>query len=418
MSGRGTRSLATIIRSKLSGLRERFTLTSAFLTLERFVLSSGWMVRSRRRPTETDYLILTTVGLGNIGDQAMLDAVIDQCAGRVIVLTPRRGGGFVVPGHVEVVELEALIPGALIAHIRSLRRTISLIRRARHLIVIGADIMDGSYDEREAVIRFALLALSSRLGVDARVVGFSWSERPGRQAVESARRVPAAAQLFIRDPISRSRFERTVGVSAIDTCDVVFGLEGAKPSRESQWLDGLRTSGIRPLVINASGLLYSRLGESYLQEMTELCIKLLNSGWGILLVPHVVRRGDDDSAVLGLLEARLGSTELCRRVDRLLSPQEVQGLAAAADAVVTGRMHLAILALTQGTPPVVMGSQGKVTGMLGLFGLGYLEIDPSSRFASIAENAVRTAGSEEAVVCVASRIGAVKALSARNFRGI
>jgi polysaccharide pyruvyl transferase WcaK-like protein len=63
-------------------------------------------------------------------------------------------------------------------------------------------------------------------------------------------------------------------------------------------------------------------------------------------------------------------------VTRVLEPAEVRGLAAGAALVLTGRMHLAILALTQGTPVVVLRTRGKVEGLARMFGLEPYTLDP------------------------------------------
>ena len=44
--------------------------------------------------------------------------------------------------------------------------------------------------------------------------------------------------------------------------------------------------------------------------------------------------------------------------------------------IITGRMNLAILGLTVGVPPIIFGTQGKVEGMLKLFGLENLAVSP------------------------------------------
>ena len=68
-------------------------------------------------------------------------------------------------------------------------------------------------------------------------------------------------------------------------------------------------------------------------------------------------------------------------VDVQLSPAEVRGLAAGAQVVITGRMHLAIMSMSSGVPAITFSTHGKVSGLMRLFGVDELCVEPGEDMA-------------------------------------
>jgi polysaccharide pyruvyl transferase WcaK-like protein len=104
----------------------------------------------------------------------------------------------------------------------------------------------------------------------------------------------------------------------------------------------------------------------------------LAMGWEVILLPHVRRPGNDDSERLAKLA--VGYDDRVSLVSNSLTPAEVFELTSRAEFVVTGRMHLAILATLSGAPAVTLGSQGKVDGLYASLGKDSWAIDPASDF--------------------------------------
>ena len=61
------------------------------------------------------------------------------------------------------------------AHAADLRAYAALIRRARSVSVVGADMMDGKYSLRGSVRRSLLAQAAAEAGVPTRILGFSWN---------------------------------------------------------------------------------------------------------------------------------------------------------------------------------------------------------------------------------------------------
>jgi len=334
----------------------------------------------RRRPAaggsaeREQAVVMLPAGSGNIGDQAMFEAYLANTPGEVVAVM-RSAEAYVIPppdgARVRVLCAPLLSGGTLRGRGSEVRALAAELRTARSFAVIGADIMDGGYDRVEAVTRAEMLRLARQLGARPQVLGFSWGEHADAVASRALRRASGEAQLFARDPVSAERLDRA-GISAIVSADLVFATDGEQePADVSTWL----TQDPDPVVIvNLSGLISRSLDLT--PEFVALIDRLTASGRRVVLLPHCLREGDDDLVVCRRAAQAVTLPERVLLVERALRPAEVRWLTARASAVVTGRMHLSILALTQGTPVVVLRTRGKVEGLARMFGLEQYTLDP------------------------------------------
>lgn len=107
-------------------------------------------------------------------------------------------------------------------------------------------------------------------------------------------------------------------------------------------------------------------------------------------------------------------------VDHLLAPAEVRELCGRACLVVSGRMHLAIIALSAGVPAITLATQGKVEGLMTMFDMRHLCIEPRSGFGGEVISAARMILSEPVRwrQSIRSHLNDVRHRSERNFAGL
>lgn len=385
--------------------------------LDRLVLRR--QLRTNVRDAPFSALVIATAGRGNIGDQAMLNAVLENIPGHVAIILSARNALAIPPAHVDrthVKVLPSLLMGAPIGRVTARRAFIQLLLRSRQLLIIGADIMDGSYDRREAVLRYHLAQLAQRVSVPTRILGFSWSDRADPLAVAEASRIAATVELLVRDPHSVARMRRS-GIEPLQpVSDVVFSLTGTSelPPELDSWLHDMARH-IEVVVLNTSGLLAARhphIRHAYV----EIARSILDLGCALIVLPHVLRLGDDDLAEAKVLSAVLGRRNDLFVIEFELTPEQVAAVARRVKAVVTGRMHLAILSMNGGTPAAIISSQGKVSGLLELAGLAEFELAPDDALASNAVRAVQriledTSVREE----LEAKLESLRTLSQLNF---
>ena len=367
-------------------------------------------------PASRHYLILPPGG-GNIGDQAMLEAFAANVDGPVTAVQ-RRPGNFSdvnLPDGVRLVSAPGLIYGSTRTTNAVQAALIAMLRRARSVSVIGADIMDGAYNVRASLARWRLATRAASHGVDSRILGCSWNGTAPDEVVEAARVAGAAGvKLLLRDPASAARAidDGIPGTHLV--ADLVFSaglLDESAPRHLGLELDA-------PIaLVNASGLVARH--DNLLPDYLALVERLLDDGVQVVLLPHVARGAASDRLVLREIAEAVGK-ERVTLVDTLLTPAEIRGLCARTSLVVTGRMHLAIMALMSAVPAFTMSTQGKVEGLMDALGLPELCVRPETGFVSYLETA--GAFDPEWRAAAAARIQeglhTLRSLSGQNFCGL
>lgn len=354
------------------------------------------------------HVLIAPPGAGNIGDQAMVEAFVAAADRKVVVVT-RGEDDFRLPPDLapiaQIVALPGLFYGPARAHAESLRGLRTLVDDAATVSIVGADIMDGVYVLRSSLRRSAIAAGSAHAGIDTTVIGFSWSGKAPAPALRALRRAGAAgARLLLRDPASAARV-RDAGVSGVvETADIVFTDDRRDEAEADRIVGGIHG----PIaLVNASGLIARSVDQ--VPEYVTLIDQLRSDGLTVILLPHVLRDTADDLAACRAVYAATGDEGVVL-IEEQLSPSTIRALASRASLTVTGRMHLAIMSLAQGTPAITLATQGKVEGLMRLFEWPELCVAPGpgmgAGISAVAREVLRTPDARERV-----HAGAVRAVA-------
>src|SRR4051794_22303925 len=116
--------------------------------------------RLLHEPSEAvHHVLIAPPGGGNVGDQAMVQAFLENTSGPV-VLVVSAADALRIPApfadRVRVEPLPALLYGSGAKHRAAIASLAATLRSARTLSVVGADIMDGAYVPRASVARAAI----------------------------------------------------------------------------------------------------------------------------------------------------------------------------------------------------------------------------------------------------------------------
>jgi colanic acid/amylovoran biosynthesis protein len=357
--------------------------------------------------------------MGNIGDQAMLESFLVNTTLPVTLLVQFEDGHEIPAEALDRVS-RVVIPdlfGTRPWVRRRVRRTVaSLIAQHSTVSVIGADVMDGSCGAVEPAIRFGMLCMSNELGTANRVLGFSWRGTPPAAVEEALMLSQPRTLLCVRDPHSLARLQAAGDYNLLQVADMVFTMNDVDGyHRIIPWLSDQIG---RPIVImNVSGLLAGRGVNT--SEYAEIATHLLQRGCSIIILPHVIRSGDDDLPACAELVSQLEPSPHIYFIKELLRPRQVAWLALRASAVLTGRMHLAILSLNQEVPAAVLSTNGKVSGLLDLLGIPELVLDPKPGFAARALKVLDQALDDPSIrTRLSMRLTGVRQLAELNFAGL
>ncbi|TDT85944.1 polysaccharide pyruvyl transferase WcaK-like protein [Arthrobacter sp. AG258] len=408
-----------LIGSLLTGLIE----SRAYLRISGFVdevALAAFKARRGHRKSEQRYsIIVPTIGNGNLGDQAMFDAYVDNVGGDIVAVVNNRHDLHVSESgssRVSTIALPGLLSGWPLGRIRARLRFLDLVQNASSVSIVGADIMDGGYSRRDSVLRSQLLRMAVALDVPSQILGFSWNGHANASAQRVLERVSKRAILNLRDPLSFERIQSTACENTVLTADTVFALRHLAPAPEATvWVDSMIAKGRKIAIVNTSGLLARRFDLH--SEYVKITEALLDRGFAVAILPHVIRKGDDDLAVARELKLSFGREDVFL-VNRLWTPRNVAWLASLSSVVVTGRMHLAILALGQGTPAITLATQGKVEGMLGFFYLGKYAVEPSLRISTEIIELIDSVQHDESArrQTILRRLEQVSSDARKNFR--
>lgn len=384
-----------------------------FPRIDGLVFALGAFFRSSRSPA---HVLITAPGGGNIGDQAMFEAFVANSAGRVLAIVPSLGA-LKNPdsNRVETMAMPALMQLTGVRHWADVWRLGRLVSQTRSLSVTGADIMDGGYNPVASVARWNLARCFAQKGVPSRLLGFSWNGRsPSIVAAYARAAHDAGVRALLRDPVSLRRIQADGLPNAVGTSDTVFRLT----TTDSMIARSPEFKGFidRPFaIVNASALVARGLDQ--IAELRGVVDALLASERNVVVLPHV-QRGEHGDIEEGAQVAEGYPDSRVLFVNRLLDPSEIRALTKNAEVVVTGRMHLAIMALSQGTPAFVVSTQGKVEGLAELFETPDLLLEPSPGFGAAAIERLAPARLEAFRRKVAERLSMVTGLASRNFEGL
>jgi polysaccharide pyruvyl transferase WcaK-like protein len=252
------------------------------------------------------------------------------------------------------------------------------------------------------------------------ILGFSWSDESSTGARHAIRRASRKATLYPRDSLSMRRLVSLKVENVALSADIVFLLDTVDPVVQiERWLSVQEKAGKNIAVINISGLIAARVDQ--IPEYTEIVEYLESREFAVCFLPHVIRTGDNDKEEQDRLEAALPASNSRYFVRTRLSPSQVRFIAGAASIVITGRMHLAVMAMSLATPAITLGTQGKVEGLYAHFDSAGSCIDPTYGFGAAAVRRIEEMikqGIDGSRREIAVNLGAVRRLAGNSFQNL
>jgi colanic acid/amylovoran biosynthesis protein len=247
-------------------------------------------------------------------------------------------------------------------------------------MVLGADVLDGYYSPVDAARMLLVADLMAACGAKVSVLGFSFNSHPAKALREVFRLLDPGVVLNLRDSVSLQRFNDFAKNRAQLVADAAFMLvpqeETAAVKRIAAGISEQRSQGRNVFVFNIHPMLFRTPEPAKLQQMIELAASAMGRlsrehpvSW--VLLAHDYRPEIADDNCLRPLADRLRGTvgDHVHHVEQVLSAREIKAVVGLVDGVITGRMHLAIAALGQGTPVAAITYQDKFQGLFAHFGV-------------------------------------------------
>jgi polysaccharide pyruvyl transferase WcaK-like protein len=350
----------------------------------------------RRRDRDSSVLILPPAAPGSLGDEALVTGAIeylrDKGIKRIGVLSydPKLQWK-----NLELVsgksELHHHFLGGSLGSPKALFHFANAVYQYERFYCIGADVMDGYYYEHDTLQRVKFVSIANAMGVDTAVLGFSFNSQPKPRSVEALNNLPETVRLCVRDPVSHQRLVHHLKRPVELVADLAFLLQPIEDSETVRhvlkWIDEQRATNRIVLGINANYKLIENLEVKKIENLIQIYIDTIgklyskNKHLSFVLIPHDFRniKGKNSDVVLAEAVWKTLPLEIqsyCLKVPTPCSAAEIKGIAGNLDMVLSGRMHLAIASLGQGTPAACITYQGKFEGLFNHFDLEGMTIEP------------------------------------------
>lgn len=374
-------------------------------------------------------------GIGSRGDEAMIRASVSHLSAKpgirriVLPVSEPRAKVAIEAMGLDGVEAEVCWGGK-----NPLKSIMSWIERQNpcETVILGADCMDGKYSSSISVQLTALFAMLRARKQIVRLLGFSYNASSKRFVDFAIRTLCRKQKLNVRDSVSLKRFTQRTGKQARLVADAAFLMDAdcnfAGFGAIRKEIQQLRDRGFASIIgFNLHPML--PLGNRHLglDEDTEAIASSLgkvlddNPTVALMLIPHDDRPNLGDNIVLGPLAKRLvdaGYGNRIIKVNTTYPAHNIKGLCTLVDAMVSGRMHLAIAALGCGKPVAGITYQDKFEGLASHFCLNVENIISPSQltgdeFPEILNNFVNDIPRQTQLI--AEKLPEVKNLARLNF---
>lgn len=314
-----------------------------------------------------EVVIIPGDAVGNKGDEAMLRGALNLFSDREVkILTPRREvwKGWMLDRNLvyqeEYVELEALK---------------NHFFEATHLVIIGAEILDGVCGAKDSLYRLEAAERVLELGGRVDVFSAFFGATASKKVVDKIKEIGGKISYHFREKMSLENFEKQTGLKGQYFPDLAFLCERTLTDKTKDIIEQIqRKKEANSIVI---GLNFSEQvcrgffdeisvaqRKEYVSNTIDLIAETVQNPY-FVLISHDIREREeyysDDSYAKWAAEYIVGkySSDIFCLTDNYMQETEILSIIPQMDVVVSGRMHLAIAAIRSGVIPIAYVSDNR-----------------------------------------------------------
>lgn len=304
---------------------------------------------------------------GGFGEDVMVAGFLECCEFPVTILLDRTEHSQVIADRNDVsckLGLNGCFPCISL---------INDIRKHSDLYVIGADIMDGVYDNNR--LRFVALQMAHNMGVEAHITGFSIRQDSSNYFKRKIKLVSKFIQIKARDFDSYTRMSQYVERNRLlHTSDIAFLCGEPKISCDKdfeKWIENAKIQGKKIVAYCPNTIQAKSMGlKQYLEKQIILLKEFVKHGCYVVFLYHDLRRyalGINDKQLSYMLYNYIQDNGYF--VEDIRNGVEIKAYIKAVDFTVTGRMHFGISGYTLDKPMFGICYFNKFEGLQKMFGV-------------------------------------------------
>lgn len=310
------------------------------------------------------FLLVAPASPGSKGDEGMMRGALNVLAGSpVVILNPDLS-----PLWLDELN-RAESPSSLVTEVTGeLSSYIDRITPSDIVIVLGADVIDGSCGTEPSISRLSLVLAA--LNIEARAFIFcsfrSNVDFKIIEAIEESR----GANFFLRDPVSIVNFERQISISGAHFPDFFSYCKSWRSTEVDNYkkhFDEARNQAAKIVVVNASEHAFRSFYDEHTEANRRKYVgEVIDGIIAALPDAHLILMSNDSRSwdnFLSDADYQAYAVDWLRQnapsvgyeiINPQISYPEILNLLEGVDLVVTGRMHLALAAFRAGVLPIVL----------------------------------------------------------------
>lgn len=356
----------------------KIIIYSSALRATIFFLRMARVFGSRKR--KGFVIVLPPAGPGSLGDEAILKGFIrhkERATKKFCIITyGNHFYNYLSCQNIGFLNMEKFLCQG------SWKGKFSLVRAVAkfdEFYCLGTDVLDGFYSEDESLRRLEVVKLAVNLGLACSVIGFSFNDSRNMACINAFRRLPKQVKLCCRDKESAERLSRVTDRFVAWTGDLAFlsrpEFENDCVKKVRNWIGSREGQGCIFMGININFLHIKHFlnQDGMVRRYCEILnfLKEKNKKLNFVFISHDSRGDVNDYTLAERVYEHLGDgvKSDCYFVSHDAGADEVKAICGFLDAVFTGRFHLAIACLGQGTPVSIIDYQGKVYGIASFVGI-------------------------------------------------
>tara|TARA_B100000378_G_scaffold278674_1_gene282836 strand:+ start:16514 stop:17746 length:1233 start_codon:yes stop_codon:yes gene_type:complete len=350
------------------------------------------VLKTLRKPSvrTNKAIILTNTSPGSVGDEAMVQATVQQLTKRELSVDL-----MVINNEEDWSHIDGFSKKVALSRFNTEDLSyIHTLSTYDEFYLVGADVLDGFYDELTTQWLLWLCYIASKVCKKTSILGFSFNQNPTKGSLYAfANFVPKSVKINIRDTYSLSRFKSKLNNPATLVADVALLLEARSDLGHSEaciaWISAQKKENKTVIGLNISGHIFEdkdpQSRKKKVSEYARTIYSVLEKtpSLAYVFIPHDTRPSVGDYELVHDLYTAVGKLGDQSRTYFLEPPLYAAGIKAICvhlNSVIVARMHLAIAALGSGTPVFSITYQGKFEGLYNHFGLSNLTSEPSKIF--------------------------------------